>query len=482
MAVSTFNIELLQVYLTTKGDDTQELPFLFAPRQKTMRTFNTPALFLYSSTVFLDKKILTKNNINLKQLFTSYDLFEKVIKMLGDTSTTYSKEEIEKNNLDLFRKTFFPPKEKIPIRSRLMVIIKSSLKEFGPLNEVEIKYKIRNKTPLSKKKGIIQYGVVFELFVLDERRKLTDKDLDLSSCKLKENELSNDAMELFGVSLGLDSMFSVPYSSANAQPYGSAQSNAQTNAQPYGSNNPYTQSYAQSYGSNNPYGSSNNPYGSLNNPYAQPYGSSTYAYGSAQPYGTTPSRNLGNQYHSIYRNLTNDQVKKDKEEIRRILNDLNKKSNLEVEVDLAWDEYLYDQQNRGLNPVGKSEWVKAYKLENFKRKYFSDWLKYEERQTKLGKKAIPELWMEEKKEDILSAQIDFYMKRWYDFTSEEISDKKTALSEWLSKILKMEKLRGGRKNKKKTKKVRSINRRRKHKSIKYKSIKYKSIKNKKYKA
>jgi hypothetical protein len=464
MAGSTFNIELLQVYLTTKGDDTQELPFIFTPasKQRTMRTFNTPTLFLYSSTVFLDKKILTKNNINLKQLFTSYDLFEKVIKNLGDTFKTYSKEEIQKNNLDLFRKTFFPPKEKIPIRSRLMVIIKSSLKEFGPLNEVEIKYKIRNKTPLSKKKGIIQYGVVFELFVLDERRKLTDKDLELSNCKLKENELSNEAMELFGLSFGLDSEFSVPYSSTNGTAIGTANVNA-SRTNPYASStNPYGM---------NPYGT--NPYGSYNgyntNPYGtNPYGSNMNSYGSNMnnPYGSTPSRNLGNQYHSIYRNLTNDQVKKDKEEIRRILNDLNKKNNLEVEADLAWDEYVNDQQNRGLNTVGKSEWIKSYKLENFKRKYFSDWLKYEERQKKLGKKAIPELWMEEKKEDILSAQIDFYMKRWYDFTLEEISDKKTTLSEWLNKILKREERRGGKGKKKKSiriKKNRRINKSRKYK-------------------
>lgn len=164
-------IELLKVYLNTKGDFRSPRPVPFMDRG---------AIF-FSTKVFLDPKILKGNNIDIKQVFINYEVFFNAVRVLKSVDySVYTPEEIKTNNIEVFRKAFLKDKTVIPIGSKKMVIIKSKLVDnsFKP-------YTNRDTTSRDAVKRALTYEVKFDVVILDALRNLQDSDFSRANCKLK---------------------------------------------------------------------------------------------------------------------------------------------------------------------------------------------------------------------------------------------------------------------------------------------------------
>ena len=218
-------VELLKIYLNTKGDfrSTKPVPFL------------NKGLVLFTTKVFLDPKILKGNNISVRQIFLNYEVFYNAVRLLKSASyANYTPMEIQKNNLEVFRKEFLNEKMVIPINNIQMSVIKSA---YAPNSFKPVVSPGLPKTTL-------QYEVKFDVTILNAVRNLNDGDFKRANCKIKAFELNKQAKELFNIDLDLDDEFSpikrsilTPQSGNINSPYGNINS-------PYGNstNNELSQS------------------------------------------------------------------------------------------------------------------------------------------------------------------------------------------------------------------------------------------------
>jgi hypothetical protein len=185
-------IEILQVNLITKEDFVSPRPFIFIPN----------VVKFFTTKTFLNKKILTGNNIEIiPSLFLNREIFEKAIKLSKNNDyNNYNSEEIIKNNIEIFRKALFSQKEQIPIGSKKYYVINSKYvaNSFQPS---------KPDVGVMAVKNVTQYTITFELSVLDTQRDLKESDFSRADCKLTARELNTQSKELFGISLGLDGEF-----------------------------------------------------------------------------------------------------------------------------------------------------------------------------------------------------------------------------------------------------------------------------------
>ena len=191
-------MEILQVNLITKDDFVSPKPFAYNPN----------VVKFFTTKTFLDNKILTGNNIEIRpSLFLNQVIFEKAIKLLKDADySNHTSDEIVKNNIDVFRKALFSQKEQLPLGSKKYYIIKSN---YVP-NSFQLVKPLQNAKPVvgaTAIKNVTQYTITFELSLLDVQRDLKEADFSRANCKLTARELNTQAKELFGVSLGLDGEF-----------------------------------------------------------------------------------------------------------------------------------------------------------------------------------------------------------------------------------------------------------------------------------
>lgn len=385
-------IELLKVYLNTKGDFRSPRPVPFMDRG---------AIF-FSTQVYLDPKILKGNNIDIKQVFINYEVFFNAVRVLKSVDySVYTPEEIKTNNIEVFRKAFLKDKTVIPIGSKKMVIIKSKLVDnsFKP-------YTNRDTTSRDTVKRALTYEVKFDVVILDAVRNLQDSDFSRANCKLKAADLNKQAREIFNFDLGLDDEFSPMKRSISKPP---------------SANSPYGSSYSSSYGS--PYGSS----------YSSPYGSS---YGSRSPYGSS--------YSSYSSSNTNSELSKTRREISLLLKDMDKEEEkkLKERYTAEWLNYRDQRQNEGLLVVPMTNWIADRELKQYEHRYKNEWLKYKQQQETAGKKPTVEKWRKDKMEEDSVNESDFFSKKWLEYKSDQAVLRKTpVMLDWLKSEVKKYKKR-----------------------------------------
>ena len=211
------DVELLKVFLNTKGDfrSTNPVPFM------------NKGIILFTTKVFLDTKVLEGNNIKIKNVFTNYDEYTKAYNILqSENYSTYTLEDIQKNNIEVFRRVFLSDKTEIPVGNKKVRIITST---YAPNS---FKRYLGNDVTLPKK--TIIYEVKFDVTILDSVRNLTDEDFKRASCKTKAGDLNKQAQALFGIDLGLDATFPPIKRTTITNPY--ANSNPYANQSLYSNN------------------------------------------------------------------------------------------------------------------------------------------------------------------------------------------------------------------------------------------------------
>ncbi len=399
--MTSLPIELLQVNLLTTGDYISPKPIIFKPNV---------AIF-FTTKVFLDKDILKNNKIDIKpSLFLNNEVFDKAIRLMDDNN--YSDEEILKNNIDLFRKALFSQEEKIPIGSKIYLVLKSTYLPDSFKKSTAPVYAPMQNTPSMQ--NVLKYTITYKLYILDSQRNLQPGDFKRGSCKLKAKELNQQAKDIFGVSLGLDSDFPPVKVAPTTNAYG-------TNAYGYGANAYNANAYganAYGYGANaygtNPYGT--NPYGT--NPYGtNPYGTNPYG---TNPYGTNPT---------IQRN---EELLKTKRDIRTLLKDYELKKdtyNRDQNI-LEWQDYKERQINDQLPVIGMNEWIKKREQDYLENKYKLDWLNYK---AKYSNGSTLERWLKDKLEEELENKVDYYTKEWLTYKS--LTGRQANLNQWLKEQL-----------------------------------------------
>jgi hypothetical protein len=389
-------IELLKVYLNTKGDfrSPRSVPFM-----------DRGAIF-FSTKVFLDPKILKGNNIDIKQVFINYEVFFNAVRVLKSVDyAVYTPEQIKTNNIEVFRKTFLKDKTVIPIGSKKMVIIKSTLvaNSFKP-------YTNRDATNRNTVKRALTYEVKFDVVILDALRNLQDADFSRANCKLKAADLNKQAREIFNFDLGLDDEFSPMKRSISKPP---------------SANSPYGSSSYSSYSPYSPYGSS------YSSSYNSPYGSS---YGSRSPYGSSYSSSSNK----------NNELSKTRREISLLLKDLDKEEEkkLKERYTAEWLNYRDQRQNEGLLVVPMTEWIADRELKQYEYRYKNEWLKYKQQQEAAGKKPTVERWRKDKMEEDSVNESDFFSKKWLEYKSDQaVLGKTPVMLDWLKSEVKKYKKR-----------------------------------------
>ena len=400
-------IEILQVNLITKDDFVSPKPFPFNPN----------VVKFFTTKTFLNKSILTGNNIEIKpSLFLNHELFDKAIKLLKDADYgSYTNDEIVNNNIEVFRKALFKDQEQIPIGSKKYYIVKS---KYLPNS-----FKKVTQTPgYNQPKNVTQYTVTFELSVLNTERDLKDTDFSRANCKLNARELNSQAEALFGISLGLDGEFPP------------MKTNSMYNSNSYGNMNYGNMNYGNSnmYGNMN-YGNSN-MYGNMN------YGNSNSNSNSNMNYG-----NLGSMQN--YNTAKNEEVLKTRRDIRELLRDYEKKKeNNTKEKDINdWQNYKEMRLSEGLPVVGMNEWITKRHLEQLENKYKVEWLNYKRTQESARKPVVYDKWLKDKLEEELENSIEMYMKEWIAYKSDQaLLGKVPNLNEWLKERIKKRRIIGGR--------------------------------------
>ena len=177
-------IERLQVSIITVGDLIISTPEIYKAN----------SVFFFTVKTFLNEKILRANNIEPKQVFFNINVFEKAIDILKKTDySSYTIREINKNNIELFRKTIFPVGEKIILKNGNFTIVNS---KFIPILKV-----LPSDLKTTIDKYVTVYGALFELNILYSSR--NKEDFENSSCKVKAEELNKQAIDVFGFSLSL---------------------------------------------------------------------------------------------------------------------------------------------------------------------------------------------------------------------------------------------------------------------------------------
>ena len=407
-------VELLKVYLNTKGDfrSTKPVPFM------------NKGLILFTTKVFLDPKILKGNNISVRQVFLNYEVFYNAVRLLKSASyANYTPMEIQKNNLEVFRKEFLNEKMVIPINNTQMSVIKSTY--------VANSFKPAVSPGLPK--TALQYEVKFDVTILNAVRNLNDGDFKRANCKIKAFELNKQAKELFNIDLDLDDEFP-PIKRSILTP--------------------------QSGNINSPYGNSNSPYGNINSPYGN----------SNSPYG----------------NSTNNELAQARREISLLLKELEKTEDMKAKEHYTteWLNYKDQRKNEGLPVVPMAEWIADRERTQFLNKYKNEWLKYKQEQEFASKQPDVDKWRKNKAEEELVNASDFFAKKWITYRNEQtVIGKKPVLQDWLKSEVQKYKKRdpiadgymylGGR-----TKKYTRINKR--HKKYKKKTLK-KRAKTRRYK-
>jgi len=425
-------VELLKVYLNTKGDFRSTKPVAFMDK----------GLILFTTKVFLDPAILKGNNISVRQVFLNYEVFYNAVRLLNSADySSYTPAEIQKNNLEVFRKEFLKEKMIIPIGSKKMSIIKSTYvpNSFKPAVVQNIP---RNASP---------YEARFDVTVLDAVRNLKEEDFKRANCKIKASELNKQAKEIFNIDLGLDDEFPPIKRSILTPP------NRQN---PYGTN-PY------GYGTN-PYGYGSNP--SYNNPsYTNPsYNNPSYT----NPSYTNPSYTNPSYNNPSYTN----ELSKVRREISLLLKDIEKEKEKKTKEYYTneWLNYKDQRLDEGLPVVPMTEWIADRDRKHFVNTYKNEWLKYKE-----AHNTQPDVdkWRKNKQEEDLVNQSDFLAKKWIDYKSDQIVlGKKPVLLDWLkAEVKKYQKrepfeaeYRGGQKIKRTRTRTRTSKR---HKKYKKRSVK-----------
>jgi hypothetical protein len=381
-------IELLKVYLNTTGDFRSVRPVPFMDK----------GVVFFTTKVFLDTALLKGNAIDMRQVFLNYDVFYKAIRLLqSENYSTYTPAEIQKNNIEVFRKAFLNTKTVIPIGSKKMAIIKSKYvpDSFKPYVGTGIQ---KNTQP---------YEVRFAVTILDAVRNLTDTDFTRANCKLKASELNKQARDIFAIDLGLDDEFA-PIQRSIVKP-------------PTYANNPYATT-------NNPYATTNNPYATTNTPYAT----------TNNPYATTNT-----PFNNTPYNNTTSELNKARRELTLLLKDLDKERERKHKEHYTseWLNYKDQRQNEGLPPKPMSEWVAERERQHFVQAYKNDWLKYKQEQETLGRQPDVEKWRKNKLEEELVNESDFYAKKWLNYKSDQIVlGKKPIMIDWLKTEMKKYKI------------------------------------------
>ena len=401
-------IEILQVNLITKEDFVSPKPFQFNPN----------VVKFFTTKTYLDKKILTGNNIEIKpSLFLNREVFEKAIKILKSADySNHTEDEIIKNNIEVFRDALFSPKEQIPIGSKKYYIVKS---KYVP-NSFQIAKGIPTNATV---KNVTQYNITFEISVLDAQRDLKEADFSRANCKLTARELNSQAQALFGFSLGLDGEFPKMKSTpVNSGMYNSGMYNSgMYNSGMYNGTN---------YGSN--YG--NSMYNSNMN-----YGSNMY------------NTSMPNSRFSPMQNVKNEELLKVRRDIRELLRDYDKKKeseNKEKSIN-DWQMYKQSRLNEGLPVIGMNEWINKRQQEILENKYKIEWLDYKNRQESSGKSAQYDKWIKDKLEEDLENKVELYMNEWMAYKSDQaLLGKVPNLNEWLKERVKKKNMQSGGRGKK----------------------------------
>jgi len=414
-------IEILQVNLITKEDFVSPKPFQFNPN----------VVKFFTTKTYLDKKILTGNNIEIKpSLFLNREIFEKAIKILKSADySNRTKDEIINNNIQVLREALFSEKEQIPIGSKKYYILKSkyvqnSFQDVKPANAAV--------------KNVTQYTITFEISVLDAQRDLKEADFSRANCKLTARELNSQAQTLFGFSLGLDGEFPPMKSTAvnSANMYNSSMYNSSMyNSSMYNRNMNYGNSM---YNNTSMYNGTN-------------YGSNMY--NGTMNYANTPSSRF-----SPMQNVKNEELLKVRREIRELLRDYDKrKENEKKEKSINdWQIYKQSRLNEGLPVIGMNEWINKRQQEILENKYKIEWLDYKSRQESSGKSAQYDKWIKDKLEEDLENKVESYMNEWIAYKSDQaVLGKVPNLNEWFKERVKKKNIGGTKK--------RSISRRRKYK-------------------
>jgi hypothetical protein len=419
-------IEILQVNLITKEDFVSPKPFQFNPN----------VVKFFTTKTYLDKKILTGNNIDIRpSLFLNREIFEKAIKILKSSDySNHTNDEIINNNIEVFKDALFSEKEQIPIGSKKYYIIKSKY--------VPNSFQLVKGVSSAAVKNVTQYTITFEISVLDAQRDLKEADFSRASCKLTARELNSQAQTLFGFSLGLDGEFPpMKSTAANNSMYNSGMYNrGMYNSGMYNGN--------MNYGSNM-YNSTMN-YGSMN-------------------YANTPSSRF-----SPIQNVKNEELLKVRRDIRELLRDYDKKKENEKKEKSIndWQMYKQSRLNEGLPVIGMNEWINKRQQDVLENKYKLEWLDYKNRQESSGKSAQYDKWIKDKLEEDLENKVESYMNEWMAYKSDQaVLGKVPNLNEWFKERVKKRdfySVGGTRK---------SIRRRRKYKKSKY--TKYKKYTNSK---
>ena len=423
-------IEILQVNLITKEDYKTLRPFQFNPN----------VVKFFTTTTYLDKKILVANNIEIKpSLFLNHQLFDKAIKILKETDKkNHTADEIIKNNIDLFRDALFSKKSQIPIGSKKYFIINSTY--------VPNTFKMSKQLQMQNG-NVMHYTITFELSVLDAQRDLKEGDFSRANCKLNARELNNQAKALFGISLGLDGDF---------PPLKNTTSNGMYNPNP---------------GMYNP-----NP--GMYNPNPGMYNPGMYNPGMYNP-----------------NSIKNDEIMRRRKDIREWLRDYEKKKDIERKDKNIndWQFYRQSQLNQGLPVISMNEWINKRVQDKLENKYKMDWLDYKSRQESLGKTAVYDKWLKDKLEEDLENKVELYMNEWIAYKSDQaLLGKIPNLNDWLKERVKNRGVYVGglrksnmhkrskhkRSNNKRSNNKRSKHKRSKHKRSKHKRSKYTKRKNK----
>jgi hypothetical protein len=362
-------------------------------------------IILFTTKVFLDPAILKGNNISVRQVFLNYEVFYNAVRLLNSADyANYTPAEIQKNNLEVFRKEFLKEKMVIPIGSKKMSIIKSTYvpNSFKPA--------VMQNIP----RNALAYEVKFAVTVLDAVRDLKEGDFKRANCKIKASELNKQAKDIFNIDLGLDDEFPPIKRSILTPP------NRQTNPYAYG-NNPY---------GNNPYGT--NPYGT--NPYGtNPYGNNA-SYNN--PYGTNPSYN-NPSYTNPY---DTNELSKVRREISLLLKELEKETEKKTKESYTneWLNYKDQRLDEGLPVVPMTEWIADRDRKQFVNTYKNEWLKYKQD----NKQPDVDKWRKNKVEEDLVNESDFLAKKWINYKSDQtVMGKKPVLLDWLKAEVKKYKKR-----------------------------------------
>ena len=402
-------VELLKVFLNTRGDFRSVKPIPFMDR----------GVILFTTKVFLDAALLKGNNISLKHIFLNYEVFYNALKLLkSEDYASYTPEQIFTNNLEVFRKAFLSEKTQIPIGSKKMAVVKSKLAKGS------FRLDVSNNARLPR--NTIRYEATFDVTILDTVRDLKDGDFKRANCRIKANELNTQAMDIFGLDLGLDDEYPPIKRSILKPPSGVNQ-------------NDYNSSYASSpYGSSSPYGMSSSPYGMS----SSPYGMSSSPYGMSSPYGST------NTFYNNNNN-TNADLSKARREISLLLKEQEKELERKRKeyYETEWLNYQGQRRNEGLPVMNMNDWLADRDIKQFVNIYKTDWLKYKEEQEASGKKPDVEKWRKNKLEQENLTESDFYAKKWLDYKSDQtVLGNKPIMIDWLKTELKKYKTRNSPEN------------------------------------